>query len=394
MVLIKGRLERMGLAVKKKISEYLIIAFAFVCVIFPGDIFHLKKVLFLSILLLNWRLLFKSLINTKTSLITFWGFVFPTVLFLYSFLLTSDLLVSFSRSFAAYMILLVFVIKYNVDYEKILIRAISLIVFMTLLLVVMDLTNLINVNTGFFRNNIMYGLGIGLMGKSSNYPFYYKIFFRTSPLIVILLFKSFDQGKYITSFFSLAALVFSGTRANVLFPVFFMIYYYIFCCPKKSPIIKYAYAFVSILIIIIFSSSLLDLVFDAFIIKGQVSDVVRVGHIASIIELVKIDPYIMIRGSGMGSEFYSYGTDGLTSSIEWSYIDLWRQMGFVLFFLFIIFILIPVFYSNPKNKYKKVAYITYLFIAATNPLLFNSTAYLFFIYMYLDLQKKELPQTI
>jgi len=382
----------MQLLIKKKaINEILISAFVGICVVFPEDIYCLKKILFIIIILLNLRLILNSLIDKKNSLISFFGLIFPTILILYSSLLTGDLWVSFVRSFAAYLILIVFVIRYyNIDYEKILVKSISLIVFLTLLLVLMDLLKVIDVNTGFFRNNIMYGYGVGLMGKSPDYPFYYKIFFRTSPLIVILLFKSFDKGNYITTFVALAALIFSGTRANVIFPIFFLTYFYIFCSENKSRIIKFAFIFVSIIFIVTFSSSLFDMFYDTFIVKGQISDIVRRGHIEGICEHVKNDPWIIIRGSGMGSYFYSYGINSLTNSIEWSYIDLWRQMGFVFFSLFIIFITVPLFYTNGVDRYKKYAYVSYLFIAATNPLLYSSTAYLFYIYMYYNMQKNKM----
>ena len=378
----------MRLSIKKKsINEILISAFVGISVIFPADIYGLKKIFFLIICVLNLGLIFHSLMNRKNSFLAFFGFVFPTFLFLYSAVLTTDVFGAFTRSFAAYMLLIIFVIKnYNINYEKILIRSINIIMLMTLALVLLDLLNIINVNYGFFRNNIMYKYGLGLMGKSSTYPFYYKIFFKTSPLIVILLFKSFDKRKYLTTFLALTALVISGTRANVLFPVFFLCLFYIFYAKNYSKMIKFAFIFTGISLIIIFSSSLLEIFNEIFIVKGRASDVVRQGHIQGIIELVQNDPWIIIRGSGMGSVFYSYGRDSYVSSIEWSYIDLWRQMGFLFFFLFLVFITVPVFYPNKTSK--KIAYISYLFISGTNPLLFSSTSYLYYIYMYYDLPRK------
>lgn len=379
----------MKLSIKKKsINEFLISAFVGISVIFPGDIYGLKKILFLAICVLNLRLIFHSLMNKKNSFLAFFGFIFPTFLFLYSAILTTDILGAFTRSFAAYMLLIIFVIKYyDINYEKILIKSISSIMLMTLALALLDLLNVINVNYGFFRNNIMYEYGLGLMGKSSAYPFYYKIFFKTSPLIVILLFKSFDKRKYVTTFLALTALIISGTRANVLFPVFFLCLFYVFYAKNNSKIVKFAFVFTTISLMIIFSSSLLEVFNETFIVKGKASDIVRQGHIQGIKELVQNDPWIIIRGSGMGSVFYSYGRDSYVSSIEWSYIDLWRQMGFVFFFLFLVFITVPVFYHNKTSK--KIAYISYLFISGTNPLLFSSTSYLYYIYMYYDLPQKN-----
>jgi len=333
------------------------------------------------------------LASKKNGILAFFGFVFPTILFLYSSLMTGNILVSFSRSFAAYMFLLIFVVKhYKIDFEKILLKSIKLIAFATVALALLDVSGLINVNTGFFRHEIMYGYGLGLMGKSPQYPFYYKIFFKTSPLLVILLFKKFNDSKYFTTLLTLTALIISGTRANVLFPLFFLVAYYVFATGNKSKLIKYAFIATVIAGSIIFSGVIIQAFNEAFIERGEASDIVRQGHIRGIKELIASDPWIILRGSGMGSEFYSYGRDAYVSSIEWSYIDLWRQMGFLFFFLFLVFISLPLFYKHEVGRYKKYAYITYLCIAATNPLLFSSTSYLVFIYMYYDLKKYKLDK--
>lgn len=375
---------------KKTINEMLISLFLGVCVIFPGDIFNIKKILFFLICLLNLQLLFISLTNKKNGFVSFFGFLFPTFLFLYSSILTSNILSSFARSFSAYIFLLVFIIKYyDINYEKILTKSINFVVFMTLSLVLLDLIGVIDVNTGFFRNNIMYNYDIGLMGKSQEYPFYYKIFFKTSPLIVIQLFRSFDKKKYITTLLSLSALIFSGTRANVIFPIIILFLFYIFFCKNRSKVLKFCFILATISLVCVFSIKIIDTLNEIFIIKGTASDIVRKGHIEGLKQLIKSKPWIVIFGSGMGSSFYSYGVNSYASSIEWSYLDLWRQMGFVFFSLFIVFILLPLFNKNKAGKFKKFAYVSYLLIAATNPLLYSSTSYLFFIYIYYDLYKSN-----
>ena len=376
---------------KKKINEFLVSAFVFISVIFPGDVYSVKKILFFIICIFNAKLLITSLANKKNYILAFFGFVFPTLLFLYSAMMTGNVLISFSKSFAAYMFLIIFVLKgYGINFEKILLKVIKLILLATILLVLLDLIGIINVNTGFFRNEIMYGYGLGLMGKSPYYPFYYKVFFKTSPLIVFFLFKNFNDSKYFTTLLALTALIFSGTRANIFFSVFFIITFYVFSTRNKSKFIKYTFIAIVIVSTVFLAGPLLEAFNEAFIVKGEVSDTVRQGHIEGIKALVKNDPWIILRGSGMGSEFYSFGSDSYVSSIEWSYIDLWRQMGFLFFFLFLVFISIPLFYRYETGNYKKYAYITYLCVAATNPLLFSSTSYLVFIYMYYDLKKYKL----
>lgn len=382
----------MDLTIKKsKINEMIIYAFVFISVILPGDIFNLKKILFFMICLINVKLIITSLFSKKNITITVFGFIFPTILLVYSGIMTGNIILSFSRSYAAYMLLIIFVVKdYKIDFEKILLKSVKLIMITTILLVILDIIGFLDVNNSFFRNEIMYGYDLGLMGKSPLYPFYYKIFFKTSPLIVFILFKKFNDSKYFTAFLAITALIISGTRANVLFPIFFLIAFYVFSAKNKSKIIKYIFIIFALLSSLFLIKPMIEVFNDAFIVKGEVSDTVRKGHIEGIKELVINDPMIILRGSGMGSEFYSYGTNSYASSFEWSYIDLWRQMGFLFFFLFLLFISFPLFYWYESGKYKKYAYITYLCIAATNPLLFSSTSYLVFIYIYYDSKKHRL----
>ena len=374
----------------KTVNEVFISLLVVVSVIFPGDIYNLKKILFLFICLINIRVIFTSMFNYKNFVMSFYGFAFPIILILYSILLTDNIAVSFSRSFASFLLLIIYVVNsYKIPFERILINAIKIIMLATLILVFLDLIGAMDVNSGFFKDNIMYRFEIGLMGKSIDYPFYYKIFFRTSPLMVILLFKSFSESKYLIFMLTSIAILVSGTRGNVLFSFGFLCLFYITNTGNKSKIIKYLLISSMAILTILFSSTIYQEFYQVFFVKGTTSDVIRQGHIRGILELINNNPWIILTGSGMGSDFYSYGVNGYINSIEWSFIDLWRQMGFFLFSLFIIFLLLPLLSNNGGKIYKKYAYMTYLFIAATNPLLFSSTAYLVYIYMYYDLSKSN-----
>lgn len=377
---------------KKIMNEFFINAFLFVSILFPNDIYNIKKILFFVIIIVNLRLIVSSLTNKKNRLIAFYGFIFPSLLVLYSSILTGNFLTAFFRSFTAYLFLIIFVVKYyEIDFEFLLMKNLRLIIILTLLIALFDLIGIIDVNSNKFLYKFFYEYNIGLIGKSSLYPFYYKIFFKTSPLFVFVLFKKFDNSEYIYTLMLIAALILTGTRANVLFPLFFILLFY-FSSTKnnKSKIIKFILVLIAITCTIKYFNLINESLFETFIAKGKDSDLVRKGHIKGIKELITNDPWVILRGSGMGSEFYSYGVGNYTSSIEWSYIDLWRQMGFLFFFLFLIFIVIPIFYKIQVEKYKKYAYISYLFIAATNPLLFSSTAYIAYIYMYYSFNKKSL----
>jgi hypothetical protein len=185
------------------------------------------------------------------------------------------------------------------------------------------------------------------------------------------------------------ALIISGTRANVLFPVLFVLIFALFHVKNKYKDIKYILFIFIFVTLMLFLNDLIMIFKETFISKGAISNTIRLGHIQGIKELFVNKPWIILFGSGMGSEFYSYGINSLTSSIEWSYVDLLRQMGIFFFMIFMFFVLAPFVFIKKIAIYKKYSYLTYLFIAATNPLLFSSTSYLVFIYMYISYYNKR-----
>ena len=115
-------------------------------------------------------------------------------------------------------------------------------------------------------------------------------------------------------------------------------------------------------------------------VKGAVSsDNVRKGQMQSYKEIFSDFDNLFI-GTGLGSYFYNYGRMEMVNSAEYAYLDLIRQVGVMFFLLFMIFVLYPLNQNIALNR--KVIYIGYLAIAFTNPLLFSSTAFLAYIYMY------------
>jgi hypothetical protein len=174
------------------------------------------------------------------------------------------------------------------------------------------------------------------------------------------------------------SLILSGTRANILFSIILLIIFYL---NNQSLITKCNIIIISIIALVFMLPEFIELFQYIFITKGASSDIVRIGHLQGISELIQNKPSIIITGSGMGSYFYSYGRNAEVNTIELSYIDLWRQMGIFFFILFNIFIISPIFNIN-NSMYKKMAYMSYLLIAMTNPLLYNSTSFLVYIYMY------------
>ena len=100
--------------------------------------------------------------------------------------------------------------------------------------------------------------------------------------------------------------------------------------------IKYSLFIIMLFFTLINIKSLINLLFQIIISRGVESDLVRHGHIRGLIEVFQNNPILLLIGTGIGSTFYSYGVMQYVSSIEIPYLDLFRQMGFVLFIIYMI----------------------------------------------------------
>jgi hypothetical protein len=371
-----------------RFNECLFVSFITINVILPGDIYNLKKILFVLILFFNLPSFISAIRRVEYQYVLFFGFIFPLGLISYSTILTGDLAVSFTRSFAAFLFLLLVIIREKrMDIERIVIGAVKFIVVMTLVVVLLDILRITNINSSWL-NELFHRFNLGIMGKSVDFPLYYKVFFKTSPLVVFLLFRSIHKTDFLWLILSMLTLVLSGTRANALFALIFMTLYFLFYANRKWIRTKYLALFIGMSMVIIFGSIFVSILVGIVINRGAVSDIVRAGHVQGLLALVYKQPWIVFFGSGMGSYFYSYGANAMVSSIEWSFLDLWRQMGIVFFSFYLLFIFIPVF-KRDLAPYKRFAYLTYLCIAATNPLLFSSTFYLAIYIIYDDFYTRK-----
>lgn len=212
---------------------------------------------------------------------------------------------------------------------------------------------------------------------------------KSSPILCFVLFTEAKEKKYIKMILILLTLLVSGTRANMLIPISMLIIcYFIEQKGKSRGVLKFILALILLISIIGSAESIWTTFNRIFIEKGSLSDSVRLGHLTGLIEMYKKSPIKIFMGTGMGSSFYSYGSNGYVNSIELPYLDLFRQMGILFFVVFMYFVLKPMF-GKILDISTKCAYIAYLLIAATNPLLFSSTAFMVYIYIYSKYIKKK-----
>lgn len=188
-----------------------------------------------------------------------------------------------------------------------------------------------------------------------------------SVLCIILLFIS---------------LIMSGTRANIMVAIIIPGYYLYRYLKVKKNIIYSLIAITSI--IFVFISFILSLSFE----KADDSAEIKSGHFISFVDNMKSHPEYLIWGQGLGSKFFTVGKNEFTAQTELTYFDLVRFFGLPLAVLFLTMVIYPLIYLynnkmiNERNKYAIVAFINYLFIAGTNPLLVSSTGMVILVIMY------------
>jgi len=217
------------------------------------------------------------------------------------------------------------------------------------------------------------------------------MFYKTSPLLIfplsyylyqVLIKQDWNKIflKIIILIFVIITLFLSGTRANILSLFLIILFYISFYLYKKSKII---FAIVSIFYIFIALYGL-SAIGGFLLSKQEVSNMIKFRHFISYIEHFSDNIGGLIFGQGIGGSFYSLGINRLTNITELSYFELVRIWGLPITIIFILVLIIPIFYEIKSRNISHlfIAYIAYLFIAGTNPLLLSSTGMIVLVYVF------------
>ena len=130
--------------------------------------------------------------------------------------------------------------------------------------------------------------------------------------------------------------------------------------------------------------------------EDEPSNLVKYAHLASYKELFNENPLYLLLGQGPATEFYSIGFRKMTLKTEWTYLELLRNYGMLC--LPILYVILRPLFELIKLSFKydsaltiAAAYIIYLVIAGTNPLLLSSTGMLVILsaYSFLEHLKKK-----
>ena len=217
------------------------------------------------------------------------------------------------------------------------------------------------------------------------------IFYKTSPLLVFplsyYLYKLLiaRQRKYLFLNSLLLVLIaltlyFSGTRANLLSLILIVIFYMGYTIYRKSKIWFLFFTAFGILI----AFFLLPMFVTTFLSKQEASNVVKLEHLFSYINYFNHHLLSLLFGQGIGGTFYASGLHRFIDESELTYLELIRIWGGGIAFIFMVIILLPLFVQIKTKGLSHVfiAYLAYLFIVGTNPLLLSSTGMLMLVYVF------------
>jgi hypothetical protein len=128
------------------------------------------------------------------------------------------------------------------------------------------------------------------------------------------------------------------------------------------------------------------------------SNQIKYLHLVSYLDRFSEHPATLLIGDGIGSQFKSgaaliYG-NGPRLNSELTYLEAIRMLGLPIALVVFGVILAPVFVlgrsrPGPGRTHLLVAYLAYLAVAGTNPLLFSSTGMIAIVCMYSEAFKSE-----
>jgi len=223
------------------------------------------------------------------------------------------------------------------------------------------------------------------------------MFYKTSPILVFplsyylyRLFINTNKRRLIPDsiflFLFIVTLFLSGSRANVLALLVIILFYLGFYVFKKS---KKGFVLVGILSLIVFVL-VIPAFFDLLLNQNETSNLVKYGHFSSYLEFFESHKIMAIFGQGIGGSFFSTGMNMVSNVSELTYLEIIRIWGFPMALVFFGVLILPFILEIRSGKIGPVfiAYIAYLFIAGTNPLLLSSTGMIVLVYVFSEAYKK------
>ena len=217
------------------------------------------------------------------------------------------------------------------------------------------------------------------------------IFYKTSPLLVFPLsyylyqLLIIRQKKHLFLNIFLLMLVsltlyFSGTRANMLSLILIILFYIGFYLYRKSKAwFLWAVVFVGLVALFLLPSAV-----TTFLNRQETSNAIKFGYLSSYSGFFDHHLLSLLFGQGIGGMFYASSLHRFISVSELTYLELVRIWGIPITLVFVVVLVLPLVAEIKAKKISHlfIAYLAYLFISGTNPLLLSSTGMLVLVYVF------------
>lgn len=295
-----------------------------------------------------------------------------------------------------FLMMLPLLISEDIDFVSLLVRLGLLIAILTLAMVAVNLLSPI-LFLGLYEFTIEKQNAIITSTRDSLGTGVGQFYYKTSPLMIFPFAyhcgRLFQRGRSTWAPLLLcllygAAILCSGARANVLAALFVFGAFVLYRVWQSG---GWASALLTGAIVI---GVLMVTVIPKFTNTQEDSNVIKLGHIQSYVEEFEAHPTTLIWGEGTNNAFFSKGFNDWTTVTEITYLELTRVFGLPVALLFIaglIYIGYTLFAVG--NWRLGVAYVAYLSISASNPLLISSTGFLVICAVWKETVRSSTPHS-
>ena len=349
-------------------------------ILFPADKINIKEILLMLSIIIYAPAILRDVQSKGNTLLLFYGVVFPVICICYSIAVEATPIGN-ALSYG-YVWLFLFLIPVIVSLRT---NVINIFIIGTLIVALIinfiylaDVFGVISI----YRNPLvlfLYNMREIQYGKGIAATFGYSIFYKSCPLILISLGYSIKNRRYLLTAVYALSMIACGTRANFYASIVMIVLILLFAEEKKSK--RFIAIVLCVGVAVVFAPTIFFRMQALNTIKVN-SDNIKILGIQSVFEHMNANPLRYVFGSGVGSFFYSSGRNAYVDVIEASYFDYFRQVGIFGFTLFLCFIIRPMKWLLNNEKWLLFAYMAYLAVAYSNPLLVTSTSFVVYIMIY------------
>jgi hypothetical protein len=352
-------------------------------VLTPADSLNFKITTFFILIIINLPFLISKSFNKSYQVLGFHFFVFFPIVFLTSLLRGGSLVTTITSSyFILFSGLNLILLRYNINFQKLFFLSLQIMAGVIFISFLFDIFGIIDIYSNLLLV-FLYENGEAFIGKSNLYWSFYVFFMKASPLLVFYLGYFLYKRNLLLAILISITLALTGTRGNLL-SMFLINFVYYFINLKRLEF-KIIFSFIIIIITFLLFRSIYEY-FNYITVSKLSSDLSKNNDINEILSLFLRYPNTIFFGTGFGNDFKYELTKPIS---EVSLLDLWRKIGIFNLFIFLYFIFKPVFKIWKAESYRWVAYsfVIYFIISMTNPLLFSTTAYIAYSFVYYNYYK-------